>query len=199
MGRNKKVTCKVCLRVMRSDALKRHLGVHERRGETSKPHHQFYNYNIYKNIKLYKEKTTMGKNKKEDIWACYNCNRWETDDRCHICNATTMKIHIIHTLENNDLMCRELLDEMLNKVVEPEDHPTTKRKFDGEQYTQDDQPSIKRKCGDNMIDDEVLEKMLEEQTVQYNRKVDLGEKVYKILGRGKVKQAALSRDMQNMK
>ena len=72
---------------MRSDALKRHLGVHERRGETSKPHHQFYNYNIYKNIKLYKEKTTMGKNKKEDIWACYNCNRWETDDRCHICNA----------------------------------------------------------------------------------------------------------------
>ena len=45
-------------------------------------------------------------------------------------------------------------------------------------------------------DDEVLEKMLEEQTVEYDRKVDLGEKVYKILGRGKVKQAALSKDMQ---
>ena len=29
----------------------------------------------------------MGKNKKVDIWACYNCNWWETDDRCHICNA----------------------------------------------------------------------------------------------------------------
>ena len=72
---------------MRSDTLKRHLEVHEKREETSKPHHQFYNYNIYKNIKLYKEKTTMGKNKKVDIWACYNCNRWETDDRCHICNA----------------------------------------------------------------------------------------------------------------
>ena len=35
-----------------------------------------------------------------------------------------MKIHIIHTLENNVPMCRELLDEMLNKVVEPENHPT---------------------------------------------------------------------------
>ena len=80
-----------------------------------------------------------------------------------------MKIHIIHTLENNVLMCRELLDEMLNKVVEPEDHPTTKRKFDGGQYTQYDQPSIKRKF--NEIDNEVLEKMLKEQTVEYDRKL----------------------------
>ena len=87
MGRNKKVCCNICLRVMRSDTLNRHLKVHERREETSKPHHQFYNYNIFKNIKLYKEKTTMGKNKKEDIWACYNCNRWETDERCQICSA----------------------------------------------------------------------------------------------------------------
>ena len=93
-------------------------------------------------------------------------------------------------------MCRELLDEMLDKVVEHE-QPTRKRKLDGD-VTEDNHPTSKRKCGDNMIDDddEVLEKMLEEQTVEYDRKVDLGEKVYKILGRGKVKQAALSRDMQ---
>ena len=69
-----------------------------------------------------------------------------------------MKIHIIHTLENNVPMCRELLDEMLNKVVEPEDHPTTKRKYDGEHDTQDDQPSIKSKCGENMIDVDELRK-----------------------------------------
>merc|ERR1711888_163079 len=88
-----------------------------------------------------------------------------------------MKIHIIHTLENNDLMCRELLDEMLNKVVEPEDHPTSKRKFDGGQYTQDDQPSIKRQCGENMIDVDELRKTLIERTDEYNRKVALGEQV----------------------
>merc|ERR1712237_299004 len=106
-----------------------------------------------------------------------------------------MKIHIIHTLENNYLMCRELLDEMLDKVVEHE-QPTRKRKFDGEQYTQDDQPSIKRKCGDNMIDVDELRKTLIERTYKYNGKVALGEQVYKILGEGEVKQEALPKDMQ---
>jgi len=106
-----------------------------------------------------------------------------------------MKIHIIHTNENNALMCRELLDEMLGKVVEHE-QPTRKRKLDGEQYTQDDQPSIKRKCGDNMIDVDELRKTLIERTYKYNGKVALGEQVYKILGEGEVKQEALPKDMQ---
>ena len=132
----------------------------------------------------------MGKNKEVSCNVCFKSMRSD-----HVIRH--MKIHIIHTLENNVKMCHELLDEMLNEVLEPEEF-TTKRKFDGEQYTQDDQPSIKRKCGDNMIDDddEVLEKMLEEQTVEYDRKVDLGEKVYKILCEGDVKQRALSKDMQ---
>ena len=106
-----------------------------------------------------------------------------------------MKIHIIHTNENNALMCRELLDEMLGKVVEHE-QPTRKRKLDGEQYTQDDQPSIKRKCGENMIDVDELRKTLIERTDEYNRTVALGEQVYKILGEGEVKQGALPKDMQ---
>ena len=55
MGRHKQVCCNICLRVMRSDNMKRHLKVHEEREETSKPHHQFYNHNIFKNIKLCKE------------------------------------------------------------------------------------------------------------------------------------------------
>ena len=142
--------------------------------------------NIEKTVKNI-EKTTMGNHKETSCNVCFKSMRSNNIFR-------HMKIHIIHTLENNVKMCHELLDEMLNEVLEPEEF-TTKRKFDGEQYTQDDQPSIKRKCGDNMIDDEVLEKMLEEQTVEYDRKVDLGEKVYKILGRGEVKQAALSKDM----
>ena len=53
----------------------------------------------------------MGKNKKVDIWACYNCNRWATDDRCQICNA-------------ENICCNEDM-----KVVEPEDQPIIKRKF----------------------------------------------------------------------
>ena len=106
-----------------------------------------------------------------------------------------MKIHIIHTNENNALMCRELLDEMLDKVVEHE-QPTRKRKLDGEQYTQDDQPSIKRKCGENMIDVDELRKMLIERTHKHYRTLALGEQVYKILGEGEVKQGALPKDMQ---
>ena len=42
------------------------------------------------------------------------------------------------------------------------------------QYTQDDQPNIKRKCGENMIDVDELRKTLIERTYEYNRKVALG-------------------------
>merc|ERR1712030_281246 len=91
--------------------------------------------------------------------------------------------------------CRELLDEMLNEVLEPQES-TTKRKFDVGQYTQHDQPSIKRKCGENMVNDDKLRKTLIERTDEYNRKVALGEQVYKILGEGEVKQGALPKDMQ---
>ena len=131
----------------------------------------------------------MGKNKEVSCNVCFKSMRSD-----HVIRH--MKRHIIHTLENNVLMCRELLDEMLNEVLEPEDHPTTKRKFDGGQYTQDDQPSIKRKCGENMIDVDELRKTLIERTDEYNRKVALGEQVYKILGEGEVKQGALPKDMQ---
>ena len=76
---------------------------------------------------------------------------------------------------------------------------TTKIKHDvGEHDAANCQPSKKRKF--NEIDDEALEKMLEEQTVDYDRKIAfkiaLGKRVDEILGRGKVKQVALSKDMQ---
>ena len=105
-----------------------------------------------------------------------------------------MKIHIIHTNENNVLMCRELLDEMLDKVVEHE-QPTRKRKLDGD-VTEDNHPTSKRKCGENMTDVDELRKTLIERTDKYNRTIALGEQVYKILGEGEVKQGALPKDMQ---
>ena len=147
-GKHKEVSCKICYKTMRSDAVKRHMKVHEKANK-------------------------------------------------QICGEVLDGI--LDKMFVQEESTTEIKHDDANKVVELEDHPTTKRKFDGEQYTQDDQPSMKRKCGDNMIDDddEVLEKMLEEQTVEYDRKVDLGEKVYKILGEGDVKQSSLSKDMQN--
>ena len=168
MGKHNKVCCNICLRVMRSDHLNQHLKVHERREETSKPHHQFYNYNIFKNIELYKEKTTMPNQHKQVS--------------CNICFKSMRSDHLNRHMKVH--------------VKRNESYPTTKRKFEGEQYTQDDQPSIKRKCGENMIDVDELRKTLIERTDEYNGKVALGEQVYKILGEGEVKQGALPKDMQ---
>ena len=144
-----------------------------------------------------------GKHKEVSCKICYKSMRSDSVKR-------HMKVHE----KPNKQICGEVLDGILdnmfvqeestteikhddaNKVVELEDHPTTKRKFDGEQYTQDDQPSIKRKCGDNMIDVDELRKTLIERTYKYNGKVALGEQVYKILGEGEVKQEALPKDMQ---
>ena len=71
-----------------------------------------------------------------------------------------------------------------------EAHPTSKRKHD-EDYNQS---AAKRKC--NEIDDDELDKMLEEITIEYDRKIALGKRVYKILEREKVKECALPKDMQ---
>ena len=133
------------------------------------------------------KKTIMGKHKEVSCKICFKTMRSDNASR-------HMKIHIIHTNENNVLMCRELLDEMLDKVVEHE-QPTRKRKLDGD-VTEDNHPTSKRKCGENMIDVDELRKTLIERTDEYNRKVALGEQVYKILGEGEVKQGALPKDMQ---
>ena len=77
MGRHKKVPCRKCLRIMRSDKLKIHMKQHE----------------------------------KVDIWACYNCNRWETDDRCHICNAPFTEQDELHV--KDEVKDPELLEDSI--------------------------------------------------------------------------------------
>ena len=65
--------------------------------------------------------------------------------------------------------------------------PTTKRKYDDdEEY----QPMIKKKC--NVLDDEELERDIIKDNEEYNCKLALGEKVYKIVERRKVKKESLS-------
>ena len=59
----------------------------------------------------------------------------------------------------------------------------------------DDKLVNKRKYNE-IDDDDELEKMLEEITVEYDRKIALGKRVYKILEREKVKECALPKDLQ---
>ena len=61
----------------------------------------------------------MGKHKEVSCKICFKSMRSDNASR-------HMKIHIIHTLENNEQMCRELLDEMLDKVFVQEESTTKK-------------------------------------------------------------------------
>ena len=63
----------------------------------------------------------------------------------------------------------------------------------------ENQNTTKRKCNEMDINDDVdaLEKMLEEQTAKYDCKIDLGKRLKQILTKGEVKQAALSKDIQD--
>ena len=67
-----------------------------------------------------------------------------------------MKVHE----KTNEQICYELVTEIMDKV-----ESTTKRKHDED----DNQSAAKRKY--NEIDDDELEKMLEETTVEYDRKI----------------------------
>ena len=89
-----------------------------------------------------------------------------------------MKVHE----KTNKQICGELLDEIIDKVIS-----TTKRKHDEDE---EDQPMIKKKC--NVLDDEELERDMINDNEEYNCKLALGEKVYKIVKKGKVKKESLT-------
>ena len=106
-----------------------------------------------------------------------------------------MKVHE----KANKQICGEVLDGILDKMFVQEESTTEIKHDDGEHDAANCQPSKKRKF--NEIDDEALEKILKEQTVEYDRKIAfkiaLGKGVDTILREGEVKQAALSKDMQD--
>ena len=127
-GKHKEVSCKICYKTMRSDAVKRHMKVHEKA---------------------------------------------------------------------NKQICGEVLDGTLDKMFVQAESTTERKLDDGEHDAANFHPSKKRKF--NEIDVDELRKTLIERTVEYDRKIAfkiaLGKEVDEILGRGKVKQAALSKDM----
>ena len=116
---------------------------------------------------------------------------------CKICYKTmrsdSVKRHMKVHEKPNKQICGEVLDMQ-------EESTTEIKHDDGEHDAANCQPSKKRKF--NEIDVDELRKALIERTVEYDRKIAfkiaLGKGVDIILGRGKVKQAALSKDMQGV-
>ena len=118
-----------------------------------------------------------------------------------------MKVHVIYTspedqYENNEQMCQDIVVEIVDEVFTQEESATeinddgehdskstTKRKLtnDGNNTT------TKIKC--NAINNDALRKTMEEETAEYDRKINLGKRVEEILGEGKTKQVALSKDL----
>ena len=127
-----------------------------------------------------------GKHKEGSCKICYKTMR-SADLKRH------MKVHE----KLNKQICDEDLDGTLDKMFAQAESTTEIKLDEGEHDAANCQPTKKRKFIE--IDDKALEKILEEQTVEYDRKIAfkiaLGKEVDEILGRGKVKQAALSKDM----
>ena len=116
---------------MRSDHISRHMEVLNKRKELAKPEHQFYNYNVFKNINLYKDLHEENKNNafvQDFEHDCTTLKRKHGED--NTANGTTP--------ENSEEICAdiamEILDKMFvedateNKHVDEHDCTTAKRK-----------------------------------------------------------------------
>ena len=80
--------------------------------------------------------------------------------------------------QTTEEICKDIVLEQVDKVVDMQSAPRTKRKFE-----------------DNDSDDD-LEKEMVKDNNEYKRKIKLGRKVYKILGRTDIEQGSLALDMK---
>ena len=78
--------------------------------------------------------------------------------------------------QTTEEICKDIVLEQVDKVVDMQSAPRTKRKFE-----------------DNDSDDD-LEKEMVKDNNKYKRKIKLGRKVYKILGRTDIEQGSLALD-----
>ena len=101
-----------------------------------------------------------GKHKEGSCKICYKSMR-SADLKRH------MKVHE----KANKQICGEVLDGTLDKMFVQAESTTERKLDDGEHDAANCQPSKKRKF--NEIYDKALEKILEEQTVEYDRKLAL--------------------------
>ena len=91
------------------------------------------------------------------------------------CNNLTRHIkQYSAALQSTEQICKDIVLEQVDKVVDMQSAPWTKRKFE-----------------DNDSDDD-LEKEMVKDNNEYKRKIKLGRKVYKILGRTDIEQGSLN-------
>ena len=81
-------------------------------------------------------------------------------------------------LQSTVQICKDIVLELVDKVVDLQSARTTKRKLE-----------------DNDSDED-LEKEMIRNNIEYKRKITLGKKVYKILGRTDIEQGSLTLDMK---
>ena len=114
--------------------------------------------------------TTMTGNKKIMCKVC--CREMRSDVL-----ARHMKQHS-STLQSTAQICKDIVLELVDKVLDMQSACTTKRKLE-----------------DNDSDED-LEKEMVRNNIKYKRKITLGKKVYKILGRTDIEQESLTLDMK---
>ena len=97
-----------------------------------------------------------------------------------------IKVHLKYQPENksNEEMCRELVLEMVDKVVDQ----TPGKDLNVERN------ELKRKFEDSEIDD--VRKVILKTTEEYKNKIALGKTVYNVLGEGEGEEEALPNDMK---
>ena len=78
--------------------------------------------------------------------------------------------------QTTEEICKDIVSEQVDKVVDMQSAPRTKRKFED---------------NDSDVD---LEKEMVKDNNEYKRKIKLGRKVYKILGRTDIEQGSLTLD-----
>ena len=88
-----------------------------------------------------------------------------------------MKKHSL-ALQTPEQICKDIVLELIDKVIDMQSARTTKRKLE-----------------DNDSDED-LEKEMVRNDIEYKRKITLGKKVYKILGRTDIEQGSLTLDMK---
>ena len=103
---------------------------------------------------------------------------------CKVCYKEMRSDHLIRHMKHHSSalstaqICKDLVLEQVDKVVDMQSAPWTKREFE-----------------DNDSDED-LEKEMLRNNIEYKRKIKLGKKVYKILGRTDIEQESLTLDMK---
>ena len=104
---------------------------------------------------------------------------------CNVCYKEMRSDHLIRhmkqhssALQSTTQICKDIVLELVDKVVDMQSAHTTKRKLE-----------------DNDSDED-LEKEMIRNNIEYKRKITLGKKVYKILGRTDIEQESLTLDMK---